>query len=151
MDNKIKLHVTFSGEEDGIQGEWLWARRISEGCAKLSNIPLCAELGQGDLVSYDEEMEILEVLEKATNTFHLWYKWHKDEDKTEREFREIREYLLAHDIHVEGLVIGLIAISVALGIEESELHGIIEGCPHRLSFEPPGGDNGICPEQQGDN
>ena len=148
-DNLIKLHIAFDNE-DGIQGEWLWARQISEGHAKLANIPFCADFGKGDLVSFDEDMEIIKLLERATNTFHASYPCDPyNRDIVKEVYSAVRDYLLRYDIYIEGFVPGLLAMSVPIDVDETQLNVIMAGCPYRLSLH--GGNDGNTAEQQGDS
>jgi hypothetical protein len=113
----------------------------------------CQASGKGDLVSFDGENEILELLEKATNTFHVFYHCESNEKEAiQATFRGISNYFLEQDIHVEGFVPGLLAMSVPTDVDDTELSAIMGACPHPISFNPPhGGNDGILGEQQGNS
>jgi hypothetical protein len=153
-DNLIKLHITFDDEGDGLRGEWLWARKISEGRAKLSNIPFTLEFGKDDLVAFDDEMEITDILEKATNTYHARYE--APESKVKQSYIEIVDYLWEYDIHAEGFIgpangnPGILGMCVPIDLDSNVLDGIMVGCPHPITIMS-GGDYGDTGEQEGND
>jgi hypothetical protein len=129
-ENLIKVHVTFeNAAAKGVQGESLWARRISHDTAKIDNVPFFANMALGDLVRFDPNdpcNEIVEILEHVARTRMVAYLAPEEARTTPYEqikerYGELRAKFQEYDIRTEGMQPGLMVISVPNDINDAQL------------------------------
>ncbi len=115
----IKLHVP---------RESFWGTKLSENTAKVDNILLNTEIGFGDIVKFNpENNEVISVIVKKSNTFAINYSVEKGNVK--ETYNKIYNHFEERGFPIEGMVSGLVLVSVPVGLPESSIRKAIEECP----------------------
>lgn len=111
-----------------IPGESFWAYQLTKDTARVCNILLSAEIGLDDIVRFNpENNEVVSLLIKKTTTFAAEYKFSKKTIK--QKYKILYKYFEERNIKVEGLAMGVVLLSVAVGIPTNVVKQIIKECP----------------------
>lgn len=133
----IKVCVEVEDPETNCSHEWLWARPISEDTAKINNVPFFTKaFSLGDLVRFDRNFKVTEVLERGARTVELIYDADGNKAEVTQRFRKLATHLRSHEIHVEGMVEGLLVMAVPRGIDHEQLVKIADESGVACEVEP---------------
>jgi hypothetical protein len=129
----VKLLAFLDCEQGGVEGEWLWARVVGPGVAKIDNVPFGAVgLCLGDTVRFNDQMEILEVLERGARTRRALYSNRGERKQVTRRWRRIKQHLAKWGIVAEGSVPGACSLAVPRDVSDDDLARIAAACPVAL-------------------
>lgn len=122
--NHIKLHIP---------GEFFWAKKLTDDTASVDNILMNKEIGYCDIVKFNpENNEVISVLIKKSNTFKINYPTIGD---VKEMYKIIYNHFEEKGISVEGMFIGVVLLSVPVGLPESVVEKLIKECPVKLELD----------------
>ena len=113
-----------------VNGERFWVEDLGEGRYKVRNCLVLNDFGLNDIIDLDGN-----VLQRFGRNALLKYKVNEGEE-VEAIFAKVAKYLESDNkMLVEGLTLGILAVTIPYGIDDEEVSKIIDNCPIECVLE----------------
>lgn len=121
-EDMIKVHL---------DGESVWAARLSPTTAEIRNLPLDERVNYKDIVEIDEERRFIRVIERQCEQAGITYEY--DPATMPEEWPKMNKYLYENGIGIEGMVIGHAMIDFKKGTSHDDISKILDGAPLKVT------------------
>lgn len=114
-----------------LQGETVWAVRLTPTTAEIRNTPLDERVNFKDIVEIDGHHNFIKVIERYFEQAGIEYEY--DPETIKVEYPKMAQYLRDHEVFIEGYTAGFAGVDFKKGRDHEEIKKILDNSPMKIT------------------